>query len=55
MSKYDVAFRLVRYDEICAIALDRYLATSSISTRLEDIVGNYRHHAPLILLCGIGR
>jgi len=46
MSENNVAFGLVRYDEICAIALDRYLATSSISTRLEDIVGNYRHHAP---------
>ena len=46
MSENNVAFGLVRYDEICAIALDRHLSTSSISTRLEDLVGNYRHHAP---------
>jgi hypothetical protein len=53
MSENNVAFGLVRYDEVCAIALDRYLATSSISTRLEDLVGNHRHHAPLKMLCWI--
>lgn len=46
MSKNDVALRLERYDEVSAIALDRHLSTSSISTRLEDLVGNYRHDAP---------
>jgi hypothetical protein len=50
MSKNNVAFGLVRHDEVRAIALNRYLSASSISTRLEDLVGNYRHHAPLKLL-----
>jgi hypothetical protein len=31
MSKDNVAFGLERYDEVCAIAFDRYLSTSSIS------------------------
>jgi hypothetical protein len=55
MSKNDVALGLERDNEVCAIALDGHLSTSSISTRLKDPFGNYRHHAPLKLLCRIGR
>jgi hypothetical protein len=50
MPKNNVVFRLVRYDEVIVIAPDRHLSTSSISTRLEDLVGNYRHDAPPQLL-----
>jgi hypothetical protein len=47
MSENDVAFRLERYDEVCAIAFNRYSPSSSISKRLTNFVGDYRHHAPL--------
>ena len=50
MSENNMVFGLVRYDEIFAIALDRNLAPSSVSARLEDIVSNYRHGTPLKLL-----
>jgi hypothetical protein len=55
MSKNNVAFGLERYDEVCAIAFDRYLSTSSISKWLANFVGNYRHHVPAKLLCRICR
>jgi hypothetical protein len=55
MAKNNVAFRLKRYDEIGAIALDRHLSTASIPKRLANFVRNYRHHTPLKLLCHIGR
>jgi hypothetical protein len=47
MSENNVAFRLERYDEVCAIAFNRYFSPSSVSKRLANFVGNYRHHAPL--------
>jgi len=50
MSKNNVAFGLERHDEICAIALYRHSSPSSISKRLANFVGNYRHDAPLKLL-----
>jgi hypothetical protein len=47
MSENDVAFRLERYDEVCAVALNRHFSPSSISKRFANSIGNYRHHAPL--------
>ena len=55
MSENNVAFRLERYDKVSAISLDRHLSTSPIPKRLANFVGNYGHHAPLKLLCRIGR
>jgi hypothetical protein len=45
MPKNNVLFRLVRYDEVIVIAPDRHSPTSSISKRLANFVGDYRHHA----------
>jgi hypothetical protein len=45
-----VAFGLERYDEVRAIALDRHSSPSSISKRLANSIGNYRHHAPRPLI-----
>jgi hypothetical protein len=47
MSKNNVAFRLERYDEFCAIAFNRHSSPASISKRLANFVGDYRHHTPL--------
>ena len=47
MPENNVAFRLERYDELRAIAFNRHFSPSSISKRLADFIGNYRHHAPL--------
>jgi hypothetical protein len=50
MSENNVAFRLERYDEVCAIAFNRHLSPSSISKRLANSIGNYSHHAPWRLI-----
>jgi hypothetical protein len=47
MSENNVAFRLERYDEVCAIAFNRHFSPSSITKRLANSIGNYRHYAPL--------
>jgi hypothetical protein len=47
MSKNNVAFGLERYDKVYAIAFNRHCSPSSISKRLANFVGDYRHHAPL--------
>jgi hypothetical protein len=46
MSENNVAFRLERYDEVRAIAFDGHFSPSSVSKRLANFVGNYRHDAP---------
>ena len=50
MSENNVAFRLERYDEVCAIAFNRHFSPSSISKRLANSIGHYRHHAPWRLI-----
>jgi hypothetical protein len=47
MSENNVAFRLECYDEVSAIAFNRYSSPSSISKRFANFVGDHRHHAPL--------
>ena len=47
MSENNVAFGLERYDEVCAIAFNRHFSPPSISKRLANSIGDYRHHALL--------
>ena len=47
MPKDNMVFGLECYNEVFVISPNRNLAPSSVSTRLEDFVGNYRHRAPL--------
>ena len=50
MSENNVALRLERYDEVCTIAFNRHFSPSSISKRLANSIGNYRHTHPWRLI-----